>query len=117
MRQIENVKVTSIATLDELYKESALTIIGLAVESIPDFVEWVESFTELINRRVYIVSGETMNSYCGNTGNNAYANDLNLVAIKLSDMKNYEKIVMPRFTVGGRWFDDIVDNNRRREYD
>jgi hypothetical protein len=24
-------------------------------------------------------------------------------------------IVIPRFEVGGRWFDDVVDNNRMRE--
>ena len=25
------------------------------------------------------------------------------------------KIAIPRFQIGGRWFNDIVDNNARRE--
>ena len=33
----------------------------------------------------------------------------------LDDIEDPTKIAIPRFQVGGRWFDDIVDNNRRRE--
>ena len=75
----------------------------------------MEGYTKLLRRRVYIVSGKVMNVYCDLTGDNAYQDDLNLIAIKLSDIADYSKIVLPRFQVGGRWFDDIVDNNRRRE--
>lgn len=25
------------------------------------------------------------------------------------------KVAIPRFAIGGRWFDDVVDNNIRRE--
>lgn len=25
------------------------------------------------------------------------------------------RLAIPRFEVGGRWFDDVVDNNARRE--
>lgn len=114
-KKIEQIHVFSAEDLKALYDDSALTMTGLTVESIPDFVKWVESYTKLLRRRVYIVSGKVMNTYCGNTGENAYADDLNLVAIKLSDIADYTKIILPRFQVGGRWFDDIVDNNRRRE--
>lgn len=114
-KKIEQIHVFSAEDLKALYDDSALTMTGLKVESIPDFVGWVEGYTKLLRRRVYVVSGKVMNTYCGNTGDNAYANDLNLVAIKLSDIADYTKIVLPRFQVGGRWFDDIVDNNKRRE--
>ena len=34
--------------------------------------------------------------------------------IKLSDLINPSAIVFKRFDFGGRWFDDVVDNNARR---
>ena len=114
-QNIETVHIFSAEDLKALYDDSALTITGLCVDSIPDFVGWVEGYTKLLRRRVYIVSGKVMNVYCDLTGDNAYQDDLNLVAIKLSDIADYSKIVLPRFQVGGRWFDDIVDNNKRRE--
>lgn len=114
-QNIETIHIFSAEDLKALYDDSALTITGLKVDSIPDFVKWVESYTKLLRRRAYIVSGKVMNVYCGLTGDNAYQDDLNLVAIKLSDIADYSKIVLPRFQVGGRWFDDIVDNNKRRE--
>ena len=116
-QNIETIHIFSAEDLKALYDDSALTITGLKVDSIPDFVKWVESYTKLLRRRAYIVSGKVMNSYCGLTGDNAYQDDLNLVAIKLADIADYTKIVFPRFQVGGRWFDDIVDNNRRHEED
>lgn len=116
-QNIETVHIFSTEDLKALYDDSALTITGLKVDSIPDFVKWVESYTKLLRRRAYIVSGKVMNTYWGLTGDNAYADDLNLVAIKLSDIADYSKIVLPHFQVGGRWFDDIVDNNRRHEED
>ena len=56
-----------------------------------------------------------MNLAYGLTGDNAYRDDLHIVSVKLSDIENVGAIVIPRFQVGGRWFDDIVANNRRRE--
>ena len=114
-QNIETIHIFSAEDLKALYDDSALTITGLKVDSIPDFVKWVESYTKLLRRRAYVVSGKVMNVYCGLTGDNAYQDDLNLVAIKLSDIADYSKIVFPRFQIGGRWFDDIVDNNRRHE--
>ena len=109
-------QIFSAEDLDALYQDSALTIVGLAEKAIPDFVNWIEQYTKLRkNCYVYKISGETMNAYCGNTGDNCYPNNLTIVSVKLSDMKDATTIIIPRFMVGGRWFDDIVDNNRRRE--
>ena len=83
-----------------------------------------DQFYYSIYRYPYMIEVENGGGYVSNNanvaasayvGDNAYADDLNLVAIKLSDIADYSKIVLPRFQVGGRWFDDIVDNNRRRE--
>ena len=48
-------------------------------------------------------------------GSNAYKDELTIVSVKLSDLSNVNAIVIPRFEIGGRWFDDIVDNNARRQ--
>lgn len=101
--------------LQELVDHSALTIEGLALDSVGDFVAWIESYTPLKNRRVFITKGSLANAQWNLTGDNAYPDDLNIASVKLDDMDNYEKIVMPRFQVGGRWMDDIYDNNIARE--
>ena len=49
-----------------------------------------------------------MNDKYNLTDNNAYKEDLTIVSV--IDI-NPLKIALKRFSVGGRWFDDIVDNN------
>ncbi len=64
----------------------------------------------------YIIEGRTMNREYNLTGTNAYPEkDCTLVCIKLTDLVKPLALTMPRFQVGGRWFDDVVDNNARRE--
>ena len=50
-----------------------------------------------------------MNNAYGLTGENAYKDELTILSIKLEDIENVAAITLPRFDVGGRWFDDIVD--------
>ena len=107
-------RVTTQEQLDKLYNNSALSIEGLAESSIPDFVEWLEENTtfttdELI---VYVTSGKVMNENYSLTGTNAYKNDLTIVSVIDIDLM---RVALKRFTIGGRWFDDIVSNNTRRE--
>lgn len=110
-----NIVNTDATTLHDLVEHSALTIEGLATDLIPQFVEWIEGYTPLKNKTVYVTKGALANREWGLTGRNAYSADLNLVSVKLDDMENFKKIVMPRFQIGGRWMDDIYDNNVRRE--
>ena len=100
--------------LDKLYNNSAFTIEGLAEESIPDLITWLEDNTtfttdELI---VYITKGNVMNKTYGLYDNNAYADDLTIISVIGIDML---KVALKRFSVGARWFDDIVDNNANRK--
>lgn len=44
---------------------------------------------------------------------NKYSNDINIISIENEDL-DILKIVIKRFELGGRWFDDIVDNNEGR---
>lgn len=109
-------EVTDRAGLDALYKDSALTFEGITRESIPDVLDWVKLYTRFKGEEeVFVVRGETMNSFYGLTGLNQYVTHLNIVCVKLSDLEEPMKLVIPRFRVGGRWFDDIVRNNARRE--
>ena len=107
---------TNATTLKSLVDNSALTIVGLALDSIEDFVEWIETYTPLKNKVAYVTKGALANREWGLTGDNRYQDDLNIVSVKLDDMEDFKKIVMPRFEVGARWMDDIYDNNVRREH-
>jgi len=55
-----------------------------------------------------------MNDYYNLTGSNAYQNSLNFLAFSLDNL-NINKLAMFKLRCQDRWFDDIVDNNRRRE--
>ncbi len=115
---METVLITDKEGLDALYKDSAFTIEGLAAnaENLKELADWVKRLTPFKTERAYIVSGALMNRVYGLTGTNAYPDEgCTLVAIKLSDLEKPKALSLPRFSVGGRWFDDIVDNNRRRE--
>lgn len=113
-----NIKIinTDTTALKSLVDHSALTIEGLALNSIKDFVEWIETYTPLKNKVVYVTKGALANREWGLTGDNRYQDDLNIVSVKLDDMEDFKKIVMPRFDVDARWMDDIYDNNVRREH-
>lgn len=113
--EVKNIE--SGAELNYLYKHSALTWEGLTTdeESLKDVAEWLESKGALIGEpSFYLVKGAFMNDYYQLTGSNCYPCDLHIVSVnpKCIDLK---KVILARFEVGGRWFDDIVDNNLRRE--
>ena len=103
-------------TLKELVDGSALTIEGLAESAIDSFLDWVEEIAGLRVRRAYVTKGSLANREWGLTGDNAYIDDLNIVSVKLDDMEHWQKVVMSRFRIGGRWLDDVYANAIRREH-
>ena len=113
---MNKIEIKTKEQLDELEQDSALTWEGLDTSdgSLKEMFDWIKKYTE-VTENVYIISGALMNVTYGLTGTNAYPKDLHIVSVKLSDMKEPMKVAIPRLQVGGRWFDDIVDNNRRRE--
>ena len=119
MATTKKVEIKELATnkeIETLYTADALTIEGLAYDSIPDLLGWIKQFTTLRAKCVvYLIKGKALNHFCKNTGTNAYPDDVNIVSVKLSDIVNPMCLALPRFTIGGRWFTDVVDNNRRRE--
>lgn len=100
--------------LDYLYKNWVLTIEGLCTESLPDLTDWlVENGVENISDLQYWVTlGKVMNQVYRLTGTNAYPDDLTIVSCVGIDTT---PVILKRFSIGGRWFTDIVDNNQRRE--
>ena len=113
---MNKVFVTTKEELDTLYNESALTFEGMNIdnENLSDIIEWLESHNAITNEEpiFHIIKGRFMNEVYKLTGNNRYPDDLNILSI--TNIKQ-SKITIPRFEIGGRWFDDIVDNNAERE--
>ena len=107
-------QVNTKTELNYLYNNSALTLEGLAEESIPDLIKWLEENTTFTtdNLDVYVIKGEVMNEEYSLNGDNAYPNDLTIVSVVDIDLM---KVAIPRFSIGARWFDDIVDNNAARQ--
>lgn len=110
------INVTTREQLNALYNQSALTWEGLSSdeENLNAVRNWLEEHGALTNVEpdFHIISWEFMNEQYGLSGDNAYPEDCTLVSVTDIDQM---KIALPRFEVGGRWFDDIVDNNARRE--
>lgn len=105
--------------LNKLYNQSALTVIGLEVNNdmFNQFTNWLIEKNALLDNKelvFYIIKGQTMNEIYQLTGDNAYPNDLNIVSVD-NDALNISKLIIKRFEIGAKWFDDIVDNNALRE--
>lgn len=111
------INTSSIEDLKKFYESSALTLEGLDLDSIGDYAEYLDSICGLKeDAKFYIVLGSTMNSVLNYRNSNynkgfVYPEDLHIVVIMLDDLKDYQKIILKRFEFGGRWFDDVVDNN------
>lgn len=100
---------------DEFYDGSALTLEGLDLDSLDDYANYLDRECGLKDGAVFhIIDGNEMDDFYMLSGKNAYPGDLHIVVIKLSDLVNPNAIIMKRFSFGGRWFDDVVDNNARR---
>ena len=87
------------ADLQDLYDGSALTFEGTTLDddNLEFLIRWFnEHDCDMKVKNFYKVTGKLMNDTYHLTGDNAY---------------------IPRFELGGRWFDDIVENNARREKD
>lgn len=118
MRENTTMKTVPVKTHDELVAlGSALTWEGLRLEDLPAVTEWMAKYGAKFKdgASVYVTEGKDMNAAEGLTGSNAYPNDLHIVSFRLEDIENWQKLMLPRFEVGGRWMDDILENNRRRE--
>ena len=109
--------VDSGSELEYLYNHSALTWEGLVTteDSLSQLSDWLKSKDALTSEpSFYVITGKFMSDYYKLTGTNRYQDDLNIVSVD-PECINLGKVIIARFESGGRWFDDIVDNNASHE--
>ena len=114
---MKKINVFTEEQLKGLYNQSALTWEGLIAddENLNAVEDWLKEKGAIIEGKeptFHIITGKLMNEIYGLTGSNSYAEDLTILSV--TDI-NQTKVILPRFEVGGRWFDDIVNNNAMRE--
>ena len=111
----------SSSKISELEKSSALTWEGMSLggESLLALETYLNDTFGLADQDkliAYTWSGKTFNTKYNLHGSNAYPDDLNFISF---DLSNFQRINMANCLdvkrYGGRWLDDIVSNNRRRE--
>lgn len=104
---------------DKYYDGSYYTVEGAG----GDLSDWVNGLNDLFKdadigyvkpEDFVTFNGSDMNDYYNLSGKNRYPNDFTFLAFPLDGL-NVGKLAMFKLQNGDRWFDDIVDNNARRE--
>jgi len=108
-------------TTEELFKKayegSYYTIIGCGGE----IRDWTDGYDKLLQgagigkpSAWFQFTGRDMNAAYSLTGSNRYPDDLQFLCFPLDGL-DIPKLAMFRLAWEDKWFDDIVDNNARRE--
>nr|DAX27089.1 MAG TPA: hypothetical protein [Caudoviricetes sp.] len=99
------------------YAGSYYTVLGCG----GDLAEWTSGYTQLLEEakigkpvRFITFNGSDMNTHYGLSGKNAYQEDLTCLMFPLDGL-DCGLLAMFRLRAQDKWFDDIVDNNQRRE--
>lgn len=97
---------------------SALTFEGMRTDdaNLQAICDWLEAHgaAKDCDIKFCCIKGNVMNKLFNLHGSNRYKADCNILSVDSSTI-NASKVIMARFDVGGRWLDDVIDNNRRRE--
>lgn len=103
--------------LKKAYEGSYYTIQGCG----GDLQEWKDGYDRMLQeagigkpQSWHHFTGKEYNDEFQTTGNNRYPDDLNCLCFPLDGL-NVGKLAMFKLRMGDRWFDDIVDNDLRRE--
>lgn len=102
---------------DDFYKGSALTIAGMLPEEAQLYVDYFKENDVDVDEAIdgYIYTGKQINEKYHLTGENAYPVDIHFLTIPLKAFKT--NVALLRMGIGGRWFDDIIDNKVRTEHE
>lgn len=102
----------------KMYDGSYYTIVGCG----GDLNKWKQGYQNMLNeseigiiKEWYEFTGKDMNKEYNLTGTNAYQDDLHFLAFPIDNL-NVNKLAIFKLHMNDRWFDDIVDNNLRREW-
>lgn len=99
------------------YDGSYYTILGCG----GNLDNWTSGYREMLEsegigspKEFITFKGADMNEIYGLTGNNAYDEGLTFLMFPLDGL-NVPKLAIFKLRADDRWFDDIVDNNRRHQ--
>ena len=94
---------------------SALTFEGLSINdaSINAMFDWIEKYTPVKQRKIYVINGSLMNKLY----NADYNDDIHIVCVALDDIQDVSKIIIPKLAIGAKWLDDIIDNLYKEDDD
>ncbi len=102
---------------NKLYNGSWYTIVG----ADGDLEEWEKGVQDLLDskdigkvKEWVTYKGKDMNEWAQLSEENAYPEDLTFISFSLDGL-DLEKLAIFKVQMQDRWFDDIVDNNARRE--
>lgn len=116
---MEIINVTNRELLAMLYKDGALTLEGRAAspDSLSNLLDWIRSVAGLAAEQVYVLKGKLMNEAYGLTAPAAqYPEELPIVCVRRADMELPRELNGARYAVGGRWFDEVVDNRCQAQF-
>lgn len=110
-------EVSSREELEFLKNDWAFTLVGMAPseKNMEGMLKFIESHTPIFERKVWVTKGKLMNKVYGLTGSNAYADDLTIVSVPLSQVMFPDRLSLPKIACGGRWMWDVVQNDLRRQ--
>ena len=113
----ESVSSETFEMFKAAYSGSYYTITGAG----GDLNKWKEGYNELLAKENIgsvdnwiTFTGTDMNAFGHLTANNAYPDDLTFLAFPLDNL-DIGKLAIFKLKMEDRWFDDIVDNNARRQ--
>lgn len=103
--------------LKKAYEGSYYTIIGCG----GDLEEWRKGYERMLQgagigtpKEWHHFTGKDYNDEFQVTGSNRYPDNLNFLCFPLDGL-NVGTLSMFKLRMGDRWFDDVVDNDLRRE--
>ena len=118
MKVIELTADNAADYFESFYDHSALTFVGVIPEEAQLYRDYFAKYSKIDKSKpAYLYTGKMMNDHYGLTGRNAYPNDLHILTFTNDTFDNLMGIAIPRFQIGGRWFDDIVENNLSHQED
>ena len=112
-------EVKSKSIMDRFYKGNDFTLEGVdcddkSCQMIANFIgHHVEIKTPV---EIYVIKGKDMNKAYDLYGDNAYKDNIHIMVIPLTTLKDSRYIVHTKNAINARYFNDVVDNNEYREY-
>ena len=113
-KELKVVEVAEVSKLEDFYKGSAFTILGLDESSFKDFAEWLLEFTDWKHDSrcvMWKVSGRLINNHYHLS--NPVRDDLTIAVVELKALTDTGKLMLKRLEINhAKWFDDFIDNSK-----